>query len=57
MHLSMSGCVPRSPLPCPEHKGPADAGAAAKRGRQGRHHPGERPRRLAEVQPQVLTVQ
>lgn len=53
----MSGCVPRSPLPCPEHKGPADAGAAAKRGRQGRHHAGERPRRLAEVQPQVLTVQ
>ncbi|XP_068400339.1 lisH domain-containing protein ARMC9 isoform X3 [Eschrichtius robustus] len=47
----------RSPLPCPEHNGAADAGRKAEGGRQGRHHPGECSRGLAEVQPQVLTVQ
>lgn len=55
--LFISGYIIRSPLPCPEHKGAADAGREAEGGRQGRHHPGERPRGLAEVQPQVLTVQ
>lgn len=56
-YLFISGCVTRSPLPCPEHKGAADAGGEAEGGRQGRRHQGECARGLAEVQPQVLTVQ
>lgn len=57
LHLLTSGYVLRSPLPCPEHKGAAAAGGKAAGGRQGRHDPGECSRGLAEVQPQVLTVQ
>lgn len=56
-HLCVSGCIIRSSLPGPEYKGAADAGGKAEGGRRGRRHPGERSRGLAEVQPQVQTVQ
>ena len=56
-YLFISGHITRSPLPCPEHEGAADAGGKAEGGRQGCRHPGECSRGPAEVQPQVLTMQ
>lgn len=56
-HLCICGYFVRSPLPGPEHKGAADAGGKAEGAGGGHRHPRERSRGLAEVQPQVLTVQ